>query len=69
MGRRERVVPVASPRIEIRMRSTAYDPYSVRGSWSVWRKPDGSADGKSAPQENLESHIEWYRVLADGGFL
>jgi hypothetical protein len=49
MGSRERVVPVNNLRIEIRMRSTAYDAYSVRGSWSIWRKLDSSASGgKSA---------------------
>jgi hypothetical protein len=59
MGSRERVVQVNNLRIEIRMRSTAYDGYFVRESWSVWRKLDSSAGGGNSAQENLESHIEW----------
>jgi len=51
--------PVNSLRIEIRMRSTAYDVYSVRLSWRAWRKLDSNAAGSKSARENLEPRIEW----------
>ena len=45
LGREERMEPVNNLRIEIRLRSTACDAYSVRESWSTWRKLDRSATG------------------------
>jgi hypothetical protein len=50
--------PVNNLRVEIRMRTTAYDVYSVRKSWSSWRKLDNSANRQRAARENLESRIE-----------
>ena len=50
--------PVNNLRVEIRMRTTAYDVYSVRKNWGSWRKLDSSATRQRAAIENLESRIE-----------
>jgi hypothetical protein len=50
--------PVNNLRVEIRMRTTAYDVYSVRKSWSSWRKLNSSASRQRAAIEILESRIE-----------
>ena len=50
--------PVNNLRVEIRMRTTAYDVYSVGKSWGSWRKLDSSAIRQRAAIEDLESRIE-----------
>ena len=50
LGREERMEPVDNLRVEIRLRSTACDVYSVHESWSTWRKIDRSATGDCPPQ-------------------
>jgi len=49
--------PVNNLRVEIRMRTTAYDVYSVGKSWGSWRKLDSSAIRQRAAIEDLESRI------------
>jgi hypothetical protein len=57
-AREERMEPVNNLRVEIRMRTTAYDVYSVGKSWGSWRKLDSSAIRQRAAIEDLESRIE-----------
>jgi hypothetical protein len=59
MGSEGGVGPADDLRIEIRMRSTASEMYSVRMSWSTWRILDLSAAGSGPRIENLESCVEW----------